>query len=44
MKLLTLLHMYQPYNQKDEIVRKVAHESYLPLTKGLINLQNRNQF
>ncbi len=37
MKLLTLLHLYQPYNQKDEVVRKVTNESYLPLTVGLLN-------
>lgn len=40
MKLLTLLHFYQPYNQKDEIIRKVANESYLPVTQGLLKYPN----
>lgn len=38
MKLITLLHLYQPFNQKEDIIKKVAHESYLPLTSGLLDL------
>lgn len=36
MKLLTLLHFYQPYNQQDDILMRIVNECYLPLTRGLL--------
>ncbi len=34
------MHIYQPYDQTDEILRKVANESYRPLFKGLLEIPN----
>lgn len=36
MKLLVLLHFYQPYNQQDDILLRIVNECYLPLTEGLL--------
>lgn len=36
MKLLVLLHFYQPHNQQEDIFLRVINECYLPLTRGLL--------
>jgi hypothetical protein len=36
MKLVLLLHFYQPHNQQDDILHRIVHECYLPLTQGLL--------
>ncbi|OGC77078.1 hypothetical protein A2619_01650 [candidate division WWE3 bacterium RIFOXYD1_FULL_39_9] len=36
MKIALLLHFYQPINQQLDILNRVVHESYLPLTRGLL--------
>lgn len=38
MKLLTLLHFYQPFDQQEDILNRIVHECYLPLTRGLLNV------
>lgn len=40
MKFSILLHLYQPFNQYTNILEKIAHESYLPMTEGLKSLPN----
>lgn len=37
MKIVFLLHFYQPHNQQKDILDRIVHESYLPLTRGLLN-------
>ncbi|MBP7927568.1 UvrB/UvrC motif-containing protein [Patescibacteria group bacterium] len=37
MKLLFILHFYQPYNQQVDILERIVNESYRPLVKGLLN-------
>ncbi len=32
------LHIYQPSDQSDEILERVANESYRPLIKGFLNI------
>lgn len=36
MKLVTLLHFYQPYNQQDDILDRIVNECYRPLLSGLL--------
>ncbi|RJR27989.1 hypothetical protein C4561_00595 [candidate division WWE3 bacterium] len=36
MKIAVLLHFYQPVNQQLDILNRIVHESYLPLTRGLL--------
>jgi hypothetical protein len=36
MLLVTVLHFYQPYNQQEDILDRIVHESYLPLIRGLL--------
>ena len=36
MKISFLLHFYQPYNQQDDILQRIVHECYLPITRGLL--------
>ncbi len=36
MRICFLLHFYQPYNQQKDILDRIAHESYLPITRGLL--------
>ena len=36
MYLVNLLHFYQPYNQQEDILDRIVHESYLPLINGLL--------
>lgn len=36
MKLITLLHFYQPINQQNDIFDRVCAESYIPITEGLL--------
>lgn len=36
MKISFLLHFYQPHNQQLDILDRIVHESYLPLTRGFL--------
>jgi hypothetical protein len=36
MKVSFLLHFYQPHNQQKDILDRIVRESYLPLTRGLL--------
>ena len=36
MKLINLLHFYQPYNQQDDILNRIVNESYRPIINGLL--------
>lgn len=36
MKISILLHFYQPHNQQKDILDRIVHESYLPITEGLL--------
>ncbi len=36
MKICFLLHFYQPHNQQKDILDRIVHESYLPITRGLL--------
>jgi hypothetical protein len=38
MKLVTLLHFYQPPNQQEDILLRIVKESYLPVTRGLLEI------
>lgn len=38
MKLVTLLHFYQPHNQQRDILDRIVNESYRPLTSGLLQV------
>ena len=40
MKLITLLHLYQPHNQQFDILDRIVNESYRPLTEGLLKVPN----
>lgn len=35
-----LLHFYQPYNQQDDILDRIVHESYMPIIEGLLKRKN----
>lgn len=37
MNVCFLLHFYQPSNQFGDVIKKIAHESYIPLIKSLKN-------
>jgi hypothetical protein len=37
---VNFLHIYQPWNQSDEILERVVNESYRPLFKGLLMIPN----
>ncbi|MBI2620972.1 UvrB/UvrC motif-containing protein [candidate division WWE3 bacterium] len=36
MKIVILLHFYQPHNQQDDILRRIVNESYRPILSGLL--------
>lgn len=36
MKITFLLHFYQPHNQQKDILDRIVHESYLPMTRGFL--------
>lgn len=36
MKISIFLHFYQPYNQQKDILLRIVNESYLPITRGLL--------
>ncbi len=38
MKIITLLHFYQPHNQQDDILDRIVNECYRPLTEGLLKI------
>ena len=35
MKIATLIHLYQPYNQQEDVLSRIINESYRPLMLGL---------
>ncbi len=37
MKIALFLHFYQPFNQQLDILDRIVHECYLPVTRQLIN-------
>src|SRR4030042_4604680 len=37
---VNFLHIYQPWNQSDEILERVVNESYRPLFRGLLMIPN----
>ncbi|MFZ5424176.1 MAG: UvrB/UvrC motif-containing protein [Patescibacteria group bacterium] len=40
MKLIPLLHFYQPYNQQKDILDRIVNECYRPLVRGLLENSN----
>lgn len=38
MKLVTLLHFYQPANQQSDILKRIVNECYIPVTRGLLDI------
>ena len=36
MKISIFLHFYQPHNQQKDILDRIVNESYLPITRGLL--------
>jgi hypothetical protein len=40
MKLAMLLHFYQPNRQEEDILDRIVHECYLPLTRGMLERPN----
>lgn len=39
-KLCILLHFYQPPNQQEDILMRIVNECYLPLTEGLLKIDD----
>lgn len=37
---INFLHIYQPFNQSDEILKRVVNECYRPLFSGLLKIKN----
>lgn len=36
MRIVNLLHFYQPHNQQEDILNRIVNESYRPIIKGLL--------